>query len=308
MKAVLLRKGQTKQLRLDLGLSEQMAEIDARWRDAEEGERRSRARFAQNAIKPEEVLPEWRRWRELLGGPAEVQRFVERAMSRLDAPLETSANGVSRVHLSALPNTISERLASRGLEGSVRVVFEEPAPAGAEVVVRSHALPTVLAESLMEGALNAGTVTVPQLGRIGAWPTPAVSAATTVALLRLRYKITVHGRRERLLLVEEAGAIAFQGQQDTPYAEGEEARKLLEVEASGDLAEVARTRILSQARLRIETALSGAIAEHARKRAQLLSADHARVRTAGINVPRVSVESVIPADVVGLYVLIPGGM
>jgi superfamily II DNA or RNA helicase len=308
MNAVLLRKGHTKQLSLDLGLSEQMAEIEARWRDAEEGERRSRARFAQNAIKPEEVMPEWRRWRELLGGPVEVQRFVERAMSRLDAPLEIIANGASRAHLSALPNTISERLASRGLEGSVRIVFEEPAPAGTEVVVRSHALPTILAESLMEGALNAGPAVVPQLGRIGAWPTPAVSAATTVALLRLRYKITVHGRQERLLLVEEAGAIAFHGQHDTPCAEGEEARKLLEVEASGDLVEVARTRLLSQARQRIETALSGAIEEHARKRAQLLSADHARVRTAGINIPRVSVEAVIPADVVGLFVLIPGGM
>jgi hypothetical protein len=308
MNAVLLRKGKTKQLSLDLGLSEQMAEIDARWRDAEEGERRSRARFAQNAIKPEEVLPEWRRWRELLGGPAEVQRFVERALSRLDAPLETNTNGVSRAHLSALPSTISERLASRGLEGSIRIVFEEPAATGAEVVVRSHALPAILAESLMEGALNVESSSVPQLGRIGAWLTPAVSAATTVALLRLRYKITVHGRRERLLLVEEAGAIAFQGQQDTPYAEGEEARKLLEVEASGDLAEVARTRLLSQARERIETALSGAIAGHARKRAQLLTADHARVRTAGISVPRVSVEAVIPADIVGLFVLIPGGM
>lgn len=308
MQAVLLRKGQTKQLSLELGLAEELAEVEARWRDAEEGERRSRARFAQNAIKPEEVLPEWRRWRDLLGGPDEVRRFVERAMSRLDAPLETSANGVFRAHLAALPNTISERLASRGLEGSVRVVFEEPAPTGTEVVVRSHPLPSILAESLMEGALNSASSNMPQLGRIGAWPTTAVNAATTVVLLRLRYKITVHGRRERLLLAEEAGAIAFQGQQDTAYAEGEEARKLLEAQASGDLAEVARTRLLAQARERTANALSGAIAEHAKKRAQLLSADHARVRTAGINVPRVSVEAVIPADVVGLYVLIPGGM
>ena len=308
MRAVLLRKGQTKQLTLDLGLAEDSAEVEARWRDAEEGERRSRARFAQNAIKPEEVLPEWRRWRDLLGGPEEVRRFVERAMSRLDAPLDTNANGVARAHLAALPSSVSERLAARDLEGSIRIVFEEPAAAGADVVVRSHPLPSILAESLMEGTLNSANSAMPQLGRIGAWPTTAVTAVTTVALLRLRYKITVHARRERLLLVEEAGAIAFQGRMDTAYAEGEEARKLLDVAASGDLAEVARTRLLTQARQNIEAGLSGAIAEYAKKRAQLLNTDHGRVRAAGINVPRVSVEAVIPADILGLFVLIPGGM
>jgi len=307
MRAVLLRKGQTKQLTLDLGLAADSAEVEARWRDAEEGERRSRARFAQNAIKPEEVLPEWRRWRDLLGGPEEVRRFVERAMSRLDAPLETAANGVACAHLAALPATVSERLAARGLEGSIRIVFEEPAPAGANVVVRSHPLPSILAESLMEGALNSANSAVPQLGRIGGWPTTAVTAVTTVALLRLRYKITVHARRERLLLVEEAGAIAFQGVFDTLYAEGEEARNLLGVAASGDLAEVARTRLLTQARKNMEVALSATIAEYAKKRAHLLNTDHGRVRAAGISVPRVSVEAVIPADILGLFVLVPGG-
>jgi len=308
MKAVLLRKGQTKQMTLDLGLDADSSEVEARWRDAEEGERRSRARFAQNAIKPEEVLPEWRRWRDLLGGPEEVHRFVERAMSRLDAPLETGANGVARAHLAALPNSIAERLAARGLEGSIRIVFEEPALSGADVVIRSHPLPSILAESLLEGALNPVSSPIPPLGRIGAWPTTAVSAVTTVTLLRLRYKITVHARRERLLLVEEAGAIAFQGRMEAVFAEGEEARKLLEVAASGDLAEVARTRLLTQARQNTKSALSGLIAEYAKKRAELLNDDHGRVRAAGINVPRVSVEAVIPADVVGLFVLIPGGV
>jgi hypothetical protein len=229
-------------------------------------------------------------------------------MSRLDAPLETNSNGVARAHLAALPSSVSERLAARGLEGSIRIVFQEPGAPGAEVVVRSHPLPSVLAESLMEGALNPSSSTMPPLGRIGAWPTTAVKAVTSVALLRLRYKITVHGRRERLLLVEEAGAVAFQGRMDAPHAAGEEVRQLLEAPSSGDLAEVARARLLSQARQNIEAALSGAIAEYAKQRAQLLNTDHGRVRAAGINVPRVSVEAVIPADIVGLFVLIPGGM
>ena len=88
MNAVLLRKGRSRQLSLDFGLAADTKAMETRWRDAEEGERRSRARFAQNAMKPEEVMPEWQRWRDLLGSPDQVRRFVERAMSRLDAALE----------------------------------------------------------------------------------------------------------------------------------------------------------------------------------------------------------------------------
>ena len=41
---------------------------------------------------------------------------------------------------------------------------------------------------------------------------------------------------------------------------------------------------------------------------EALGQDHARVRAAGVNVPRVTVEPVLPADVVGLFVLTPGGV
>jgi hypothetical protein len=315
MNAVLLRKGRTQQLSLDFGfdLSEDAARMEARWRDAEEGESRSRARFAQNTIRPEEVAPEWHRWRSLLGGPAEVSRFLHRAMSRLNAPLEESASGATLAHLAALPLALRERLAGRGLEGSKRVVFEEPGPANAEVVIRSHPITAVLADYLLEGALHQGDSTVPSLGRIGVWPTLAVQTVTTLVLLRLRFKLIVHGRREKLLLVEEAGALAFSGTQFATYISGEEAFKLLESPASGNLAPIARDRFLSQGREQVQSALAddGPIAVYSRERATALLQDHDRVRSALSQtggVPRVTVEPVLPADVVGLFVLIPGGV
>src|SRR5262249_48576126 len=134
MNAVMLRKRRSRQLALDFGLAEDAEEIETKWRNAEEGERKSRARFAQNAMKPEEVAPEWQRWRELLGSPDQVRRFIERAMSRLNAPLEPEKGGTVRGHLAALPAAIRERLASRGLEGTVRLTFEEPPPAGTQMV------------------------------------------------------------------------------------------------------------------------------------------------------------------------------
>jgi superfamily II DNA or RNA helicase len=315
MNAVLLRKGRSEQLMLDFGvdLSHDAQQIESCWRNAEEGERRSRARFAQNTIRPEEVAPEWQRWRSLLGGPREVSRFLERAMSRMNTPLEESSSGGTLAHLHALPLALRERLAARGLQGTRRIVFEEPGPAGAEVAIRSHPLVAILSDFLLEGALHQGESAVPSLGRIGVWPILAVQTVTTLVLLRLRFKLVVHGRREKLLLVEEAGALAFAGKQLGAFVSGEEAFKLLESPASGNLAASARDRFLGQALDRVQAGMNddGPIAVYCRERATALLDDHDRVRSALSQtggVPRVSVEPVLPADVVGLFVLIPGGV
>jgi superfamily II DNA or RNA helicase len=307
MNAVMLRKGRTRQLSLDLDLPAQAEALEIRWRNAEEGERRSRARFAQNVLRPEEVIPEWERWRELLGSPDQVHRFLDRALSRLDAPLQAAKDKTFLAHLDALPTAVKERLQARGLEGSLRIVFEEPAPTGAEVVGRSHPLPATLAEALLEGALDPTASPVPPVGRAGAWPTAAVKTVTTVALLRLRYKLTVHSRRERLLLAEEASALAWNATSTDVALKGEAARTLLNQPATGDLASIARQRMLGQAIERVTAVLDGSIAAHARERADNLAEDHARVRAAAAGSPRVSVEPVLPPDVIGLYVLVPAG-
>ena len=280
MNAVVLHKGRARQLSLDLGLASAAAAMETRWRDAEEGERRSRARFAQNVIRPEEVAPEWQRWRALLGGPDQVRRFVERAMNRFDAPLQPATADTVRAHLAALPSALSERLTARGLIDSVRLAFVEPAPAGTEMIGRNHALPATLAETLLEGALDPGSSPVPPLGRVGAWPTRGVKTLTTVLLLRLRHKLTVHARREQLLLAEEAGALAFEASAATPKLVGEAALELLEHMASGDLAAVARDRLVAQARERAAATFSASLEGHAQARADELAHDHARVRAA----------------------------
>ena len=67
-------------------------------------------------------------------------------MSRLNAALEPDKKGAMRAHIAALPAAVSERLAARSLEGTVRIAFEEPPPSGAEMVARSHPLPATLRE------------------------------------------------------------------------------------------------------------------------------------------------------------------
>ena len=89
-------------------------------------------------------------------------------------------------------------------------------------------------------------------------------------------------------------------------AVGEAARELLNAPAMADLAPVARDRFIAKAKEDLPGLLEGQIAEFVRSRAQELMRDHARLRAASGSASRVTVEAVLPPDVIGLFVLMPG--
>lgn len=302
MAAVMLRQGKSQQLAFDLRLEDGSRAMEARWRDASENEKKSRARFAQNAMKPQEVVPEWEKARDLLGTPEDARRFVERAMARFGAAIEEKKT-VLVAHVHALDTALRERLGQRDLKGSVRLALSEPAPAGTALLSRTHPLTTSLAETLVEASLDPEALTPLGIGRVGAWPTEAVAKVTRVLLLRIRYKLIVHGRRERLLLAEEAALVALQGGQIT--AMGDDARALLAAPATADLAPSARDRFIAKAHDELQDQMSGPLADYVRQRAEALMEDHARLRAAAGSGARVTVEAVIPPDVIGLFTLLP---
>jgi len=305
MAAMMLRRGGQQQLVLDLRLTDGTQAIEARWRDASENEKKSRARFAQNAMKPAEVAPEWNKVKGLLGSPEDARLFVERAMSKFGVPLEKKG-AVYLAHVHALASGLKEKLAQRGLENSVRLASAEPAPSGTSLLTRTHPLTASLAESLVEASLDPEALPDLGIGRVGAWPTSAVSAMTRVALLRMRYKLTIHARKERLLLAEEAALVALQGM--TIVASGETARELLNTPATADLAPIARGRLIDSGRAELPAMLSGPLAAFVKQRADELVEDHARLRAAAGSASRVSVEAVLPPDVIGLFILMPDGV
>lgn len=63
------------------------------WERAADREKVSRSRFAQHAIKPEEVAQELYASDTILGGPATVASFVRAACERLGAPLQKDEGG-----------------------------------------------------------------------------------------------------------------------------------------------------------------------------------------------------------------------
>ncbi|GHE05252.1 ATP-dependent helicase HepA [Allgaiera indica] len=305
MAAMMLRRGggNHKQLTLDLQIGDGIQVMETRWHDASENEKRSRARFAQNAMKPSEVAPEWDKVKSLLGSPAETLEFLERAMSRFGVPLEKKKS-LQFAHVHALQDSLKEKLEQRGLKGSLQLSTQEPVPSGASLLTRTHPLTSSLAESLLEASLDTEALPDLGIGRVGAWPSAAVTQMTRVALLRIRYKLTVHARRERLLLAEEAALVALDS--NTVIASGSEARALLASPATADLAPVARDRMINAAKVALPDLLGGPIADFVQKRAAELVEDHARLRAAAGSASRVRVEPIIPPDVIGLFVLVPG--
>lgn len=302
MASMMLRRGGTRQLAFDLRLDDGTKAMEMRWRDASENEKKSRARFAQNAMKPQEVAPEWEKVRALLGSPEDAKVFIERAMSRFGVPLEPRKT-LLIAHVHALQAALKERLAQRNLTGSVRLAMVEPAPSGTALLTRTHPLTATLAEALVEASLDPEALSGLGIGRVGAWPTLAVQQVTRVALLRIRFKLTVHARQERLLLAEEAALVALQG--GKVVASGEAARALLNAPATADLASSARDRFVGKAKEDLPSLLDGPLAEFVRTRAEELIEDHARLRVAAGSASRVTVEAVLPPDVIGLFVLMP---
>ena len=302
MQAVLLRKGGARmQMTFDFGASAER--FETKWRDTAEGAKASRARYAQGALRPDEVVPEWRKMRALNGGPQEVARFTDRALRRVRAPLERSG-GQSLIHLDSLPDTMRERLAARGLSGTRRIAFvDDPAP-GVTHVGRVHPVVATLAETLAEGALDPIGAEGNPLGRAGVWRTRAVTQMTTLLLLRLRFQLVTSGRTNRMLLAEEAIGIAFQGLAQEAHWQGAEALQLLEAEASSNIDADARIRQIENALGRLG-GYRTAIEQLAAARAATLSDDHLRLTEAAGGGATVKVTPVLPADIIGLYVLLP---
>jgi hypothetical protein len=302
MAAMMLRRGSPRQLVLDLRLEDGARAMEIRWRDVEENEKKSRARFAQNAMKPREVAPEWEKVRTLLGSPEDAKLFVERAMSRFGAPLEPK-KAVLLAHVGALEPALRARLQEHDLTGSVRLALAEPAPSGSALLTRTHPLTAALADALVEASLEPEQLASLGIGRVGAWPTSAVERVTRLALLRIHFKLTIHARKERMLLAEEAALVAIQGA--SVAASAEAARALLNAPSTANLAPAARDRFVAKAQEDLPALIEGPIADFARGRAVELMQDHARLRAAAGSASRVTVEAVLPPDVIGLFVLMP---
>jgi hypothetical protein len=312
------QRGRKKQETFDFDDLPAFQQLDVAWTDMAERAKKNRTVFAQNRIKPEDVLPEWKKMQAALGNSDDVQRFTQRALRRLGSALEArspTGNKGYRVPLANLPEDLRERMLADGISGTVGLSFTVPAPVGTRFVHRSHPLVSTLAEGLLERTLaDAGleqerNVTDPSmLGRTGCWVSNTVQSLTTVLMLRLRHQLSsADARGGDTLLVEEAIAVALRsvdGAKRFEILSGDEPLQWLTAPPAETIDD--RTR---------ETRVSGALAQQdqwmpvvenfARERSEILLADHRRVREASRSKGRYEVTPLLPVDVIGVFVLLP---
>ena len=307
LKAVLLRR------RGGSGAVEgrQVELFEAGWEDAKTKARKSRTVFAQRRMKPDDVLPEWRKSLAAVGGRDDVQRFASRALARLGSGLEPLRQGF-KVPTAPLPDEVRERLEAEGIVGTVAIDFAYPPAPGCRAVQRSHPLVAVLADTLLARTLSAddsddaSTRDDPSvLGRVGCWISEGVRGRTTVALLRLRHQLLSRARHgETTLMVEEAAALAWAAPRTSGPVAGSEALALLALPPSGDPPRHVREREAARALALIEERAAD-LDDFADARARALLDDHLRVREAGRATGRTSVQGLPRPDVIGVYVLLP---
>jgi len=307
LNAVLLRKNNRvgNQLQTSLDFGEPAREIETAWQSARDKAAKNRSIFAQRRIKPEDVLPEWRKSAAVLGGEDDVARFVTRAVAKLGVALEPSRQHY-KLHLDQLPTSIKERLAADGFTGTLRVSFTQPADQGAMFIHRTHPLVVALADTLLERALASRDATDDDaVARAGAAYVGHVSVKTTVLLLRLRHQLTVtRGSQTKLMLCEETAVVSVAGSAAMASLPTHEAQTLLGLEATRNMLPVIRDRHLQQALDAIPNWRSQ-LEAIAHERAQTLLQDHRRVREAADAKGTYQVTACLPVDVMGVYVLVP---
>ena len=308
LNAVLLRKhnavGNKAQATFDFG--EPAEEIETAWQSAREKAAKNRSIFAQRRLKPDDVLPEWRKSAAVLGGEDDVERFVSRAVIKLGAPLE-SYKQHHKLYLDHLPATVRERLAADGLAGTLRIDFHQPAAQGAHFIQRTHPLVVALADTLLERALESAREIsdADAVARAGAAFVGNVSLKTTVLLLRLRHQLSIARDADtRLMLCEETIAVASSGSALPEVLTPEQTHAMLGAEAVRNMPTPVRDLHIKQA-LQTLPDWQPHLENLARERAQALLQDHRRVRDAAEAKGTYQVTASLPVDVMGVYVLVP---
>ena len=308
MKAILLQGANTSRVRqMTLNFPDTEVEVDDAWQTAKG--KMTRTVFAQRRLRPDEVLPEWRKSVSVLGGHDDVARFVRVAAERLGAALNLR-NGYSRLPVAHLPKPVQDRLDAIGFKPTAKIAFDQPAPTGSVYIHRAHPLVSILADYVAEQALDTDRSEIG--ARASAIFTRGVGTRTVLYLLRLHSQLQVElrgadGRYTLLksLYVEECLEVAVRGGDGPERLTEDEALSLLSLEPSRNMEDGQKTRLIGQA-LKATHALDGTFERIAHKRAEELLADHRRIReasdTKGL---RYNVIPVLPVDKIGVYVFMP---
>ncbi len=258
-------------------------------------EKESRSRYAQRAINPEEVEQELKETNAVLGDESTVESFVRSACERLNARLQP-VKDYWKLSLAALPPAVQERLPNFPKE--LKLSFKIPAPEGVVPIGRNHPLVQVLADHLLEVALE-GKKNSPA-SRTGAIRTQDVNRRTEIFLLRVRFLLSAKDL-ESPLLAEEI--LLFGSQGSTILSEETVADLSSKATPFANLTDAEKSREIETA-LSVYETLQSSIEKAVEERAAKLLESHRRVR-AITKTKAITVKPELPPDLIGVYVFLP---
>ena len=330
----LRRKKQVSQKEL-FEMNEEVARLHQRWEIDAQRERTTRTRFAQHAIKPEEVQRELEAVDQVLGAPDAVRRFILNASQRLSIRLtpDSKYHSVFRVDLSDaalsnLPDMLRFEMQSirslslpRG-ETIWRISFDSPTHEGAEFIGRNHRFVTALARFLFEEALEKkSAATAPRCGVIR---TNSVQLLTVLFCTRVRYivRIPQDGSTAQDLLSEEVQVYGYRHRgNETEWLPNDEALNLLtRAKPTSNIPLAEKCEIIKGVLTELgdweanntgrgwgkNSALLSEIRARIEQRATQLEQSHKRIRRAvHLKVRELTVAPLFPPDLLALLVLHP---
>lgn len=279
---------------------------DMAWQDAAERNKQRTTTFAQQAMQPDEVMPEYRRINELLGSPEELRSFLQDAATRLGAPLESMGQQAYRLRLSNLPERLVRRLLELGIEPDRKNYYRFTLrPAGTEElpsVTRAHPLVTAMADYLAELSLSdtPGDKALPRCAVVRA----RLPQLTVLYHLRLRHLLTyAFAQQRRVIMVEELVTLISRAAQPLRLATPEERQQLSQLPPAGNMPGMVASRCLERALRQWEGTDMAPLLE---ERAAALQHDHLRVRAASrIEYGSVNVTCCNPPDLLSILVFQP---
>jgi superfamily II DNA or RNA helicase len=305
------KRGASDQLQLDLGLEvpAQVKALHSRWEYDAEREKLTRTKFAQRALRPEEVRKELEATDAVLGDPGAVREFVLGAAQRLGLQITPDRRAgafrvaVGQQAMAAVPEAVRFALPSLK-SGQWPIGFDSPTPEGCEYLGRNHRFVSELARFLMEEALTkhgAATAT-----RCGVIRTRAVSQLTSVLLLRVRYLIEQPQRAP--LLSEEVLVMACRsgkGGARTWLDDADALRLLADAKPDANVPMPEKRQLVASA-LAQWPALDSDVTARIGTRSEALEKAHKRVRQAvALRVRGLAVKPQLPADLLGVLILQP---
>jgi hypothetical protein len=241
--------------------------------------------------------------RTAIGSNEDVARFFQAIVQAAGVPVETKGKAVAVSISKETPRAFRQAV---GLDEPFKGRFDLPLEDGEVYLGRTSPIIEGLAGWTLDQALDPiARDAKPVAARCGVISTSAVHTRTTLLVVRFRYHLERGGAASQAILCEEVVPLACAGPADAPkWLTPEEGERLL---AAGPERNLIPTAIDQQIGLLLEALpkLQDSLASVATERASAQLAAHERVRESLRAKGRVTIQPVLPVDILGAYVLVP---